>query len=41
MVENMTNIVSAFEDMKHKSSIVWMLQGTLLLHCNISVFPTS
>jgi len=26
--DNMTNIVSAFEEMKYSSKIIWMLQGT-------------
>ena len=26
--ENMTNIVSAFEELKYSSKIIWMLQGT-------------
>ena len=28
--ENMTNIVSAFEELKYSSEIIWMLQGTSL-----------
>jgi len=29
--ENMTSIVSAFEELKYSSKVIWMLQGTELL----------